>query len=114
MPHPGRDESWSLDNELSHPTSVQCCHPEPFTALRVNAAKGLSRWVERCFPFATLRASAHSLSMTGPTLNGKIHNRAPTNGVNGPARLSVAGFGTGNECADNGDHSDHEEQRGVF
>src|SRR5713101_993168 len=36
---------------------------------------GLSRWAERCFPFAALRASAHSLSMTGPTLNIKIHHR---------------------------------------
>src|SRR6266851_3332331 len=46
----------------------------PSLRSRVNSAKGLSRWAERCFPFATLRASAHSLSMTGPTLNMKIQN----------------------------------------
>src|SRR6266851_3586408 len=44
----------SADYELSQPTSVQCCHPE--------RSEGL-------------RASAHSLSMTGPTLNIKIQYR---------------------------------------
>src|SRR5260221_4703898 len=39
-------------------------------------AKGLSRWADRCFPFATLRASAHSLSMTGPVLVVTFHDRA--------------------------------------
>src|SRR5713101_734795 len=51
--------------DFSQPTSVQCCHPEPFAALRVNSAKGLSRWAARCFA---------SLSMTGPTLDMKIQN----------------------------------------
>ncbi len=51
--HHDRGKPWSLDNELSHPTSVPCCHAEPFAALRVNSAKGLSRWAERCFPFAS-------------------------------------------------------------
>jgi hypothetical protein len=41
----------------------------------LSAAKGLSRWVQRCFPFAALRALAHALSMTIPVLTGKNHNR---------------------------------------
>ena len=44
------------------------------SVVTLSEAKGLSRWAERCFPIATLRASAHSLSMTGPTLNMKIQN----------------------------------------
>ena len=54
-----------------------------FSVVTLSEAKGLSRWAERCFPFAEftlersegLRASAHSLSMTGPTLNIKIQYR---------------------------------------
>ncbi len=46
------------------------------SVVTLSAAKGLSRWAERCFPFAALRASAHSLSMTGPTLNMKIQHDA--------------------------------------
>jgi hypothetical protein len=42
----------------------------------LSAAKGLSRWAARCFPFAALRASAHALSMTRPVLVVKVHHRA--------------------------------------
>jgi len=57
-----------------------------FSVVTLSEAKGLSRWAERCFPFAEftlersegLRASAHSLNMTVPTLNIKIHHRAAT------------------------------------
>ncbi len=38
-------------------------------AVTLSAAKGLARWAERCFPFATLRASAPALSMTGLDLS---------------------------------------------
>ncbi len=38
----------------------------PFASLRVNSAKGLSRWAQRCFA---------ALSMTLPALVGKTHNR---------------------------------------
>src|SRR6266851_8892308 len=37
----------------------------PFASLRVNSAKGLSRWAKRCFA---------ALSMTVPTLVVKIHH----------------------------------------
>jgi len=47
-----------------------------YSVVTLRFAQGLSRWAERCFPFATLRASAHALSMTGPTLNIKIQHRA--------------------------------------
>src|SRR5260370_8481929 len=39
----------------------------PFASLRVNSAKGLSRWAKRCFA---------ALSMTVPTLVVKLHYRA--------------------------------------
>src|SRR5438876_3935027 len=76
-----------------------------YSVVTLSEAKGLSRWAESCFA---------SLSRTVPILNGKIHNCAPTHGVYGSERLSLGGFGTGNECANNGDDSDHEEQRGVL
>src|SRR5229473_2428889 len=44
----------------------------PSLRSRVNSAKGLSRWAERCFA---------SLSMTNPVLVVKIHNRGPTSMV---------------------------------
>ncbi len=44
---------------------------------RLRAAKGLSRWAERCFAEFTL-SEANVLSMTGPALVVKIHNHAPT------------------------------------
>ena len=81
----------------------------PFAALRVNSAKGLARgpdtifdmeelsvvmlsaamdlarWVPRCFPFASLRASAHALSMTtwrgSPSLlTGEVLSQMPGSG----------------------------------
>ena len=36
----------------------------PSLRSRVNSAKGLARWTQRSFPFATLRASAPALRMT--------------------------------------------------
>jgi pimeloyl-ACP methyl ester carboxylesterase len=38
----------------------------PFASLRVNSAKGLARWAQRCFA---------ALSMTFPVLSGKFHLR---------------------------------------
>src|SRR5262245_55670814 len=48
-------------NEYSQARSVWTCHPEPFASLRGNSAKDLPRHTEILrFPFAALRASAHS------------------------------------------------------
>ena len=41
----------------------------------LSAAKGLSRWAERCFAEFTL-SEANVLSMTVPALVVKIHNHA--------------------------------------
>ncbi len=57
-----------------------------YSVVTLRCAQGLSRWAERCFPFAEftlersegLRASAHSLSMTGPVVVGTFHRRGPT------------------------------------
>jgi len=49
----------------------------PFASLRVNSAKGLARWAQRCFAEFTLSA-ANVLSMTGPILIGNNHHPALT------------------------------------
>jgi len=63
----------------------------------LSAAKGLSRWAQRCFPFATLRASAHSLSMTGPTLVVKIHYRGTSISHSFSSCIEAAAAGRGRD-----------------
>jgi len=46
-------------------------------AVTLSAAKGLARWAQRCFAEFTLERS-EGLSMTGPALKMKIHNRGST------------------------------------
>ena len=41
----------------------------------LSAAKSLARWTKRSFPFATLRASAHALRMTGRTPLKSSHGK---------------------------------------
>ena|SRR6266699_5273253 len=66
---------------------MNCNDQDRHCVVILSAAKGLSRWAERSFPFATLRASAPALRMTGLGLIVTIHYRAATNHVCATNRL---------------------------